>query len=159
MLTYGVPADATDEIVRIGESTVIRSLERLVKAIVQIFEEEYLRSPNDIDTARLFAIGESRGFPGMLGSLDCMHWKWKNYPSAWQGQYSGYLHEPTIILEAVASQDLWIQHAFWGLPGSLNDINVLHHSPLFTKIVEGEGPEVNYSINDHNYTMGYYLAD
>ena len=85
MLTYGVPADATDEIVRIGESTVIRSLERLVKAIVQIFGEEYLRSPNDFDTARLLAIGESRGFPGMLGSLDCMHWKWKNYPSGWQG--------------------------------------------------------------------------
>ena len=75
MLTYGVPADATDEIIHIGESTVIRSLERLVKAIVQIFGEEYLRSPNDFDTARLFAIGESRGFPGMLGSLDWMHWK------------------------------------------------------------------------------------
>ena len=73
MLTYGVPADATNEIVRIGESIVIRSLERLVKAIVQIFEEEYLRSPNDFDTARLLAIGESRGFPGILGSLDCMH--------------------------------------------------------------------------------------
>ena len=73
MLTYGVPADATDEIIHIGESTVIQSLERLVKAIVQIFEEEYLISPNDFDTARLLAIGESKGFFGMLGSLDCMH--------------------------------------------------------------------------------------
>ena len=68
MLTYGVPADATDEIVRIGESSVIQSLERFVKAIVQIFGEEYIRSPNDFDTARLLAIGESRGFPEMLGA-------------------------------------------------------------------------------------------
>ena len=75
MLTYGVPADATDEIVRIGESTVIQSLERLVKAIVQIFREEYLRFLNDFDTARLLAIRETRGFSGMLESLDCMHWK------------------------------------------------------------------------------------
>src|SRR5438132_639035 len=112
MFTYGVPADATDEIVHIGESTVIKSLARLVKAIVQIFEEEYLRSPNDCDTARLLEIGDSRGFPEMLGSLDCMHWKWKNYPSAWQGMYSGHLHEPTIVLEAVASQDLWILACF-----------------------------------------------
>ena len=35
MLTYGVPADATDEYVRIGESTVIESLRRFVKAVVE----------------------------------------------------------------------------------------------------------------------------
>src|SRR6266540_861650 len=130
MLTYEVLADATDEIVRIGESTVIKSLERLVKAIVQIFGEEYLRSPNNFDTARLLAIGESRGFPEMLGSLDCMHWKWKNCPSAWQGQYSGHLHEPTIILEAVASQDLWIWHAFFGFQG-LSMISMFFIIPLY----------------------------
>jgi hypothetical protein len=32
---------------------------------------------------------------------------------------------PTMILEVVASQDLWIRHSFFGLPGSLNDVNVL----------------------------------
>lgn len=29
---------------------------------------------------------------------------------------------PTVILEAVASYDLWIWHALLGLPGALNDI-------------------------------------
>jgi hypothetical protein len=56
----------------------------------------------------LLAEGEKRGFPGMLGSIDCMHWKWKNYPDVWQGMYYGYIHKSTIILEAVASYDLWI---------------------------------------------------
>jgi len=37
--------------------------------------------------------------------------------------YTGHCREPTIILEAVASQDLWIWHAFFGMPRSLNDIN------------------------------------
>ena len=88
-----------------------------------------------------------------------MHWKWKNCPTAWQGMYTGHCHEPTIILEAVASQDLWIWHAFFGLPGSLNDINVLDRSPIFTLLANGHAPLVNYIINGHGYIMRYYLVD
>ena len=137
MLTYGVAADVVDDYVRIGESTTIESLKRFVRAVVAIFSNEYLRSPNNDDIARLLAIGTNRGFPGMLGSIDCMHWKWKNCPTAWKGMYSGHVHEPTIILEAVSSYDLWIWHAFFGLPGSHNDINVLERSSVFALLSEG----------------------
>ena len=159
MLTYGVPADATDEYVRIGESTALESLRRFVAAVVEIFGDEYLRYPNEADTARLLALGEQQGFPGMLGSIDCMHWAWKNCPYDKQGQYKGHVNKPTIILEVVASNDLWIWHVFFGMPGSHNDINVLHRSPLFDNLAEGRAPEVNYSVNGHDYNMGYYLAD
>jgi hypothetical protein len=159
MLAYGVTADFMDEYLKIGEPTVIESLKKFVKAVISIFSEEYLRSPNNQDIARLLAEGKNRGFSGMLGSIDCMHWKWKNCPAAWQGMYSGHIHEPTIILEAVASYDLWIWHAFFGLPGSHNDINVLERSFIFSDLAQGRAPPVNYTINDHNYTMGYYLAD
>uniref|UniRef100_A0A2N9H634 DDE Tnp4 domain-containing protein n=1 Tax=Fagus sylvatica TaxID=28930 RepID=A0A2N9H634_FAGSY len=147
MLAYGVAADSTDEYVRIGESTAVESLRKFVKAVVNIFSEEYLRSPNSNDIARLLAVNEKRGFPGMLGSIDCMHWKWKNCPTAWKGQYTGHSREPTLILEAVASYDRWIWHAFFGLPGSHNDINVLEHSSIFTELAQGRAPPVNYSIN------------
>ncbi|XP_039120525.1 uncharacterized protein LOC120256933 [Dioscorea cayenensis subsp. rotundata] len=68
MLAYGLPADATDEYIKIGESTAIESFKRFCRAIVEIFTEQYLRSPNANDIARLLYIGEQRGFPGMLGT-------------------------------------------------------------------------------------------
>ncbi|KAM5551648.1 hypothetical protein ABKV19_026477 [Rosa sericea] len=144
---------------KIGESTAIESLKRFVVAVVEVFGDEYLRSPNSDDLTRLLAKGEERGFPGMLGSIDCMHWTWKNCPTAWHGMFIGHIHEPTIILEAVASYDLWIWHAFFGLPGSLNDINVLDRSFVFSELAEGRAPPISYEVNGRSYDMGYYLAD
>ncbi|XP_062118442.1 uncharacterized protein LOC133832070 [Humulus lupulus] len=95
----------------------------------------------------------------MLGSLDCMHWKWKNYPTAWGGQYAGRSGSPTIILEVVADYDLWIWHAYFGLPGSNNDINVLEASHLFADLAAGVSPPTNYVIKGKEYNMSYYLAD
>ncbi|KAF8397821.1 hypothetical protein HHK36_016746 [Tetracentron sinense] len=51
----------------------------------------YLRPPNNDDIARLLAVAENRGFPRMLGSIDYMHWKWKNCPTAWKRMYSGHV--------------------------------------------------------------------
>ena len=63
------------------------------------------------------------------------------------------------MLEAVASQDLWIWHAFFGVAGSNNDINVLNQSDVFNDVMQGRTPEVHYSVNRHEYNMGYYLSD
>jgi hypothetical protein len=51
--------------------------------------------------------------------------------------YSGHIHVPTMILEVVAFKDLWIWHAFFGLPGSHNDIkfyNGLHYLQSYVKV-------------------------
>ena len=96
----------------------------------------------------------------MLGSLDCMHWQWRSCPKAWRGQYTrGDIKHPSVMLEAVASHDLWIWHAFFGVAGSNNDINVLNRSPLFTEVLQGRAPEVHFTVNGTGYNMGYYLAD
>jgi hypothetical protein len=59
MLTYGVPLMLRMSMyVHIGESTVIESLHRFVAAVVDLFEEEYLRYPNEADTTRLLVLGE-----------------------------------------------------------------------------------------------------
>ncbi|KAL6290830.1 hypothetical protein ACE6H2_008340 [Prunus campanulata] len=88
-----------------------------------------------------------------------MHWEWKNYPKAWAGQFTGYKHKPTVVLEAVASYDTWIWHAFFGVAGWNNDINILAHSPLFNDVVNGVSPHIQYVVNGNEYNLGYYLAD
>jgi hypothetical protein len=95
----------------------------------------------------------------MLGSVDYMHWEWCNCPSAWKGMFTSRSKHPTMILEAVAEYDLWIWHAYFGMPGSCNDINVLHRSNLFERHLSGGTPPVSFSVNGHTYNMGYYLAD
>jgi hypothetical protein len=39
--------------------------------------------------------------------------------------------ECSVFLEAVADYDLWIWHAFFGMAGTNNDINVLQRSLVF----------------------------
>jgi hypothetical protein len=160
MLAYGTPADLFDEHLRMAPTTVIKCLRMFCKGIMENFGEKYLRSPNAEDIQRLLHIGQARGFPGMLGSIDCMHWEWKNCPVGWKGQFTRGDHGvSTVMLEAVASQDNWIWHAFFGVAGSNNDINVLNQSPLFTKKLQGMAPEVQFTVNGNQYKMGYYLAD
>jgi hypothetical protein len=158
-LAYGISADFLDDYIRMGESTIRESLKHFVKAVVEFFGDKYLRAPNALDTARLMAMNSARGFSGMLGSIDYMHWRWDKCPTAWRGAYTGHKDGPTMILEAVASQDLWIWHAFFALPSSLNDINVLNRSPLFQSLTSGTAPQVEYMMNGNTYTMGYYLAN
>ncbi|XP_074361166.1 uncharacterized protein LOC141701410 [Apium graveolens] len=79
---------------------------------------------------------------------------------AWKCMFMiGHKGVPTILLEAVASSDLWIWHAFFGVAGSNNDINVLDRSPVFNEVLEGRAPEVNYNVNGKNYNLGYCLTD
>ncbi|XP_059650325.1 uncharacterized protein LOC132296100 [Cornus florida] len=159
ILAYGCAADHCDEYIKIGESTAIETLMTFCKAVIGVYGEEYMHPPNEAKIARQLQEGEERGFPGMLVFIDCMHWEWKNCLVAWHGMHKGCSHTPTLILEAVASKDLWIWHAFFGMSGSYNDINVLDHSSVFDSIVTGQIPPVNFVVNGHYHTMGYYLSD
>ncbi|XP_021991255.1 uncharacterized protein LOC110888016 [Helianthus annuus] len=78
----------------------------------------------------------------------------------YRGQYMRGDHRyPTVMLEAVASQDLWFWHAFAGPPGSQNDINVLQQSPLFLTDRNGTAPKCPFYVNNHLYKRGYLLVD
>ena len=66
---------------------------------------------------------------------------------------------PFILLEVVAPKDLWIWHAFFGVSGSNNDINVLDQSSLFNELKQGTTPYIPFVANGVTYPFGYYLVD
>jgi hypothetical protein len=159
MLAYGIAADAVDEYCRVGESTALQCMKRFCAAIVNVYEARYLRAPSADDVANILHTNALRGFPGMLGSIDCMHWFWEKCPRAWAGQATGKDGKPSIVLEAVATQDLRIWHCFFGSVGSCNDLNILDRSPLLQDLYNGKSMEVSYTLNGKERTTPYYLAD
>ena len=46
VLAYGVPADYTDEYLRIGQDTTTESVRRFAKLVIKLYGEKYLRAPN-----------------------------------------------------------------------------------------------------------------
>jgi hypothetical protein len=134
-------------------------MEIFCDAMQEIYGATYLRAPNEEYLKMILAETASRGFPGWLGSLDCMHWGWKNYPKALAGKFKGKEKTPTIVLEAILTHSTWIWHSFFGNSGTLNNINVLQRSPLFKSNLDGTSWGVNFDLNRTSYPNGYYLVD
>ena len=63
------------------------------------------------------------------------------------------------MLKVVASQDLWIWHAFSCVEGTYNDINVLNQSNVFNDILQGQTSTMQYKVNAIQHNMGYNLAN
>jgi hypothetical protein len=159
MLAYGVPADACNEYWRLGESTAMEAMKHWVIAIRGCFEAQYLRQLSRADLDWQVQINIARGLPGMFASLDCMHWTWKNCLMAWQGQFQDKDKNRSVILEVIADQSLWFWHAFFGLHGGNNDINVLDRSPLIANLLRGEDQNMSFHVNGHVYPRYYLLTD
>nr|XP_043615912.1 uncharacterized protein LOC122587812 [Erigeron canadensis] len=114
-LAYNVASDLLDEYLQMSERTAREALGHFCSGV--------------------------HGFPGMIGSIDCMYWSWEMCPTAWRGTHTrGDIGRPSLILQAVASYDLWIWNAYFGPQGSHNDINVFESSPVLEDLISGLAP-------------------
>ncbi|XP_026428441.1 uncharacterized protein LOC113324341 [Papaver somniferum] len=83
-LCKSTTADSVDDYTRMGATTIYYYLKRFCHTVCMTFGEKYLCQPTPEDIQRLLAENTERGFLGMLGSVDCMQWPWKNCPIAWK---------------------------------------------------------------------------
>nr|GEW51450.1 hypothetical protein [Tanacetum cinerariifolium] len=117
-MAYGAVLDSLDEYLQMGATTARDSLRIFCKVIMNLYGEEFLRKPTYTDMEKLYAHhDEKHGFPGM-------------------GDHGP---DPFILLEAIASQDLRIWHAFFGVSRMNND---LRQTSLFNDLKSGRAPNV-----------------
>ena len=73
MLAYGSIADSLDDGYSMGESTVLQCVKEFTRSVIEVFEPEYLRPPNEEETKAILAENEARGFPGCSeASIACI---------------------------------------------------------------------------------------
>nr|XP_043625751.1 uncharacterized protein LOC122597186 [Erigeron canadensis] len=120
-LAYGCSVDLFDEHLEMSARTSRESLIYFCKCINEMYGPTYLRRPTSMDLERIYDVHEQlHGFLGMIGSIDCMHWPWEMCPTAWRGSHTrGDVGRPSLMLQAVASTDLWI----WKTRGE-----IIHHT-------------------------------
>ncbi|GKC41986.1 ALP1-like protein, partial [Tanacetum coccineum] len=103
-MAYGSTPDAFYEYLQMSEHTARDALFFFNMCIIELYMPKYLRKPTLEDVVKIQQKHNNvHGFPRMLGSINCMHWEWKNCPVSWHGQYGrGDKKYPTIMLEVVA---------------------------------------------------------
>jgi hypothetical protein len=80
-LTSGVSSAEHDDKYCMAASTGLEAMKRFCHSIMTVYGDKVLCHPNAVAIGRLLDEGCAAGFPGCVGSIDCMYWEWKNCPS------------------------------------------------------------------------------
>ena len=91
-------------------------MQRFCAAIESAYAASALRKPTTDDLNRLLDENLAQGWHGRTGSIECMHWKWKNCPSAWASMFTGKEGVPTVVFQAVADRSCRFLAFFFGMP-------------------------------------------
>ncbi|GJZ74295.1 ALP1-like protein isoform X1 [Tanacetum coccineum] len=143
-----------------NDATGRLSIGHILKCTSAIRQLAYDTAPDAFD--EYLQIAERTSRECLENFTKCIHvlYEWRNCPKSLHGQFKRRDHKyPTLMLEAVADQKLWIWHAYFGVPGANNDLNVLYGSPLFDDELADRASECPFVVNRHTYRKGYYLAD
>jgi Plant transposon protein len=164
-LAFAVSPSALWHYYQMGETTAREAMKRLAHVVANSPDlcERFFRTMTQSDAMKTSDLHyRKHGVAGMVGSIDCMHLAWKNCPIAWQGSHKGKEKKPTLVLEAMADHNLFIWHASFGWPGTLNDINVWEGSPLYRLLLDGtwgEFVDFEYQIGEFTSSKLFFLVD
>nr|XP_043630234.1 uncharacterized protein LOC122601544 [Erigeron canadensis] len=145
-LAYDVASDLLDEYLQMAERTSREALGHFCSGVIRLYERTYLRRSTWTDLQHIYMM--------------CMKEFMEMCLTAWRGTHTrSDIGRPSMILQAVASYDLWIWNAFFRPQGSHNDINVFKSSHVLEDLISGLTPSASFYANGNFYERGYYLGD
>ena len=161
-------AKQLDDQVGFSASTIRGKVRRTIESALEHLAPKYLP---DIDSEEELAMSmleteltynAENMFEGCGGKMDCMHLKWRKCPKHLQAGFtSGKDGCPSVVVSAVAHDNLWCSHVYVGEPGSENDITTLRNDPLFGKVLGGWGRDTFRIGTDdaRPFLQAYFLVD
>jgi hypothetical protein len=126
--------------------------------VFELFGNVYLREPNMKETQQLLSMNEKgvsrNAWKHRLNILEV-----KELTFCMAKQYLGHVEDCTSYLRTLPAKIYGFCVLFFGMASSHNNLNVLHRSPIFAWLLEGDALRMNYEVVGHPYNKGYYLAD
>ena len=102
--------------------------------------DEYIYMPRD-DATYKQVVGEytDRGFPGCVGSVDCVHIGWDRCATKSTNVYTGKELFPSIANEVICTSRKFIQSVTVGHPGTRNDKHIVRTDDSVLELLYGNG--------------------
>ena len=114
-LVFGTAPHVFNDYYPMSRSQSACCSEEFDRVMAALYKDEYLRSPTAADLKAINQLHKSQHVVHEIyGSLDCMHLRWKNCPTAWQDSFSNgkEKNKPSIILEGMCDYNLWFWNCF-----------------------------------------------
>ena len=86
-LVYDILTHLAEEGCGCPKDTARLALVQFCKWVEIRYASEFIVEWKEEDLEHEFKINEERGFLGILGSIDCTHWGWRNCPHVWKDMF------------------------------------------------------------------------
>jgi Plant transposon protein len=152
VLGSGAPLRTVASLSGMSEPTLCRVLHRFCEAFAADMYDEWIRPcESEEDVIRVMRHYAQLGFPGAVGSSDCMHISWDKTPSQHARYYTGKEGFPTVAYEVTVDHTMRVQAVTRGFHGSANDKTIVRFDGFVNRI-KGDAfyknMEYNLRVND-----------
>lgn len=143
VLGRGECFDSCSESTNVSEETLRVFFHKFSSAFSLAMFNIYVSPAENSELDMILRDYAALGFPGCVGSVDCVHVSWDRCPSSVRSLYCGSSGKPTLSYEMVVDHSRRVHSMTAGFPGATNDktickldgfITALHNEELYNDL-------------------------